>query len=58
MGGIGGLDNATNTWNNEGRGWAVVRAGGIGFAVGATGRLLQDGLAIGGGSEQPAGFRP
>jgi hypothetical protein len=37
MGTIGAVGNAANTWNNGGRGWAVVRAGGIGFAVGATG---------------------
>ncbi len=37
MGTIGGIGNAANSFNNGQRGWAVVRAGGIGFAVGATG---------------------
>lgn len=37
MGLIGAGGNAANTWNNGGRGWTVVRAAGIGFAVGATG---------------------
>ena len=37
MGGIGAAGSASNTWNNGGSGWTVVRAAGIGFAVGATG---------------------
>ena len=39
MGSIGGVGNALNSYNNGNRGWSVVRAGGIGFAVGATGGI-------------------
>jgi hypothetical protein len=37
MGTIGGLGNAANSWNNGGSGLDILRAAGIGFAVGATG---------------------